>query len=145
MPLLQGWRSLRGTDSDGNSVGNDNRGYDPMKMHPVSGPKHTAISSLAAIGSVVLASSCCLPLFPFLLAAGAAGTSAFFGKLRPFLMAASLLFIGFGFYQARRAKQCNNGPSILSTLLLWFSAVVVLASLLFPQLLANIVASLLAG
>jgi hypothetical protein len=36
-------------------------------------PKDTIIASLAALGSVVLASSCCLPLLPFLFAAGAAG------------------------------------------------------------------------
>jgi hypothetical protein len=67
--------------------------------------KGTVIASLAALGSVVLASSCCLPLLPFLFAAGAAGTSAFFVKVRPFLLAASLLFIAFGFHQAWRAKQ----------------------------------------
>jgi len=36
--------------------------------------KRTVVASLAALGSVVLASSCCLPLLPFLFAAGAAGT-----------------------------------------------------------------------
>src|SRR5207244_294199 len=89
--------------------------------------KRTVVASLAALGSVVLASSCCLPLLPFLFAAGAAGTSAFFVKIRPFLLAASLLFIAFGFYQAWRAKKCNCKPTVLSTILLWFSAAVVVA------------------
>ncbi len=107
--------------------------------------KSTVAASLAALGSVVLASSCCLPLLPFLFAAGAAGTSAFFVKIRLFLLAASLLFIAFGFYQAWRAKQCKCEPNVLSTILLWFSTVVVLAFILFPQAIANFVANLLAG
>src|SRR5260370_2661072 len=81
--------------------------------------KRTIAASVAALGSVILASSCCLPLLPFLFAAGAAGTSAFFVKLRPFLLAASVLFIAFGFYQRWRAKQCKSKPSLLSAILLW--------------------------
>src|SRR2546426_5970216 len=88
--------------------------------------KGTVIASFAALGSVVLASSCCLPLLPFLFAAGTAGTSAFFVKLRPFLLAASLLSIAFGFYQGWRAKQCKCKPSVLSRSLLWFSTIVVI-------------------
>jgi hypothetical protein len=107
--------------------------------------KGTVLASLAALGSVVLASSCCLPLLPFLFAAGTAGTSAFFVKLRPFLLAASVLLIAFGFYQKWRAKQCQCKPNLLSTVLLWFSAIVVLVFILFPQAIANILANLLAG
>jgi hypothetical protein len=103
------------------------------------------MASVAALGSVILASSCCLPLFPFLAAAGAAGTSAFFAKLRPLLLTASLLFIAVGFYQAWRAKRCKSRPSLVSTVLLWFSALVVVSSILFPQALANLVANLWGG
>jgi hypothetical protein len=108
-------------------------------------PKGTVIVSLAALGSVILASSCCLPLLPFLFAAGAAGTSAFFVKVRPFLLVASLFFIALGFYQAWRAKKCNCKPNVLSTILLWFSAAVVVAFIFFPQTIANFLASLAAG
>ena len=45
----------------------------------------TVVARLAAFGSVIVASSCCLPLLPFLFAAGAAGTSAFVAQLRPYL------------------------------------------------------------
>src|SRR5713101_1916716 len=116
---------------------------EPNEKSP--GSKSTIIASLAALGSVILASSCCLPLLPFLFAAGAAGTSAFFVKLRPFLLAASVLFIAFGFYQRWRAKQCKCQPSLLSAILLWFSSIVVLVFILFPQAIANLVANLLAG
>jgi hypothetical protein len=106
--------------------------------------KSTAITSIAALGSVILASSCCLPLLPFVLAAGAAGTSAFFLKLRPFLLIASALFVAFGFYQSWRAKQCNCRPNVISRILLWFSAFVVVVFTLFPQAIANFVANFLA-
>jgi hypothetical protein len=107
--------------------------------------KRTILASLAALGSVILASSCCLPLLPFLFAAGAAGSSAFFVKVRPFLLTASVLLIGFGFYQRWRAKQCNCKPNVFSAILLWFSAMVVLVFILFPQAIANYLANLLAG
>jgi len=116
---------------------------EPNEKSPRS--KSTIIASLAALGSVILASSCCLPLLPFLFAAGTAGTSAFFVKLRPFLLAASVLLIAFGFYQRWRAKKCQCKPNLVSTILLWFSAIVVLVFILFPQAIANILANLLAG
>jgi hypothetical protein len=56
------------------------------------------------------------------------------------LLAASVLFVAFGFYQAWRAKQCNCKPRLANTLLLWFSAAVVVMSILFPEVLANLLA-----
>ena len=110
-----------------------------------AGSKATIITSLAALGSVIAASSCCLPLLPFVLAAGAAGTSAFLIRFRPYLLALSVLLIAFGFYKSWRAKQCNCRPSRASTFLLWFSAIVVFLFIFFPQVVANLVADLLAG
>ena len=110
---------------------------------PRTRSKRTIGSSLAALGSVVLASSCCLPMFPFLLAAGAAGSSAFFTRIRPFLLGASVLLVAFGFYQRWRATRCHARPNVFSAVLLWFSAVVVVVSILFPQIIANLVANLL--
>ena len=105
----------------------------------------TVVASLAALGSVIAASSCCLPLLPFLFAAGAAGTSAFVGELRPYLLFLSVLLIAFGFYKSWRTKQCNCKPSKISTALLWFSAIVVFLFIFFPQVIANLIADLLAG
>jgi len=110
-----------------------------------SGSASTVFASLAALGSVIAASSCCIPLLPFLFAAGAAGTSAFVGKLRPYLLVASVLLIAFGFYRSWRAKQCNCKPSKISTVLLWFSAMVVFLFIFFPQVIANLVADILSG
>jgi hypothetical protein len=102
------------------------------------------LASLAAIGTAVLASGCCLPMLPFLAAAGAAGSSAFLVRLRPFLLAAAVGFVAFGFYQRWRAKKCNRKPSLLNTSLVWFSAFVVVSFTLFPQVMANLIADLLA-
>ena len=103
------------------------------------------VASLAAVGNVIAASSCCLPLLPFLFAAGAAGTSAFVTQLRPYLLILSVLLIAFGFYKSWRAKQCNCKPHWIGTFLLWFSALVVFVFIFFPQVIANLVADLLAG
>ena len=110
-----------------------------------AGSGGTLVASLAALGSVIVASSCCIPLLSFLFAAGAAGASGFFFQLRPYLLAVSVLSIGFGFYKSWRAKQCNCKPSRVSTFLLWFSAIVVFAFIFFPQVIANLVANGLAG
>jgi hypothetical protein len=103
------------------------------------------VASVAALGSVIAASTCCLPLLPFLFAAGAAGTSAFFTQLRPYLLVLSVLLIAFGFYKSWRATQCNCRPSRISTFLLWLSAIVVFLFIFFPQVVAGFFADLLAG
>src|SRR5215510_14210277 len=105
-----------------------------------SGGARTVAASLAAIGSVLAASSCCLPLFPFMMAAGLAGTSAFLTEVRPYLLIGSIVFVAFGFYQARRARKCNRRTSTVALVLLCVSAGFVLASILFPQIIANAIA-----
>jgi hypothetical protein len=107
-----------------------------------SGGLGTVAASLAAIGSVLAASVCCLPLFPFMMAAGLAGTSAFLTQIRPCLLVGSILFIAFGFYEARRARKCNRRTSMVASVLLWVSAGFVLISILFPQIMANAIAGL---
>jgi len=102
----------------------------------------TIAASLAAIGSVLAALSCCLPLVPFLMAAGLAGTSTFLSEVRPYLLFASILFIAFGFYQARRAKKCRRKPKVITSVLLWVSAGFVVISIFFPQVMANAIAGL---
>ena len=110
-----------------------------------TGSKGVVAASIAALASVIAASSCCLPLLPFLFAAGAASTSAFVAEFRPYLLVLSVLLVAFGFYKSWRAKQCNCRPSRISTFLLWFSAIVVVVMIFFPQVIANLVADLLAG
>jgi hypothetical protein len=118
---------------------------EPDQQKGGPGSRSTVAASLAALGGVIVASSCCLPLLPFLFAAGAAGTSAFLVQFRPYLLVLSLLLIAFGFYQSWRARQCRRKPGRISTFLLWFSAIVVILFIFFPQVIANLVADLLAG
>jgi hypothetical protein len=100
------------------------------------------LASFAAIGSVLAASSCCLPILPFMMAAGVAGSSALLSAARPYLLVASVVFIVMGFYQARRARTCESRTSPMSSILLWVSAGLVFVSIFFPQVMANAAASL---
>jgi hypothetical protein len=100
----------------------------------------TLFASAGALVSLVAAASCCLPLFPFLAAAGAAGGSVFLSALRPYLLLLSIALIGYGFYQGRQARKCNRRPSRLSSILLWTSAAIVFVSLVFPQAVAGLLA-----
>src|SRR2546430_271805 len=102
----------------------------------------TTLASVAAIGSVLAASSCCLPILPFMMAAGLAGGSAFLSAARPYLLGASVLLIGYGFYQSRRANQCARRPNVIVSALLWVSAVFVVISIFSPQVMANAAAGL---
>jgi hypothetical protein len=101
------------------------------------------LASIAAMGTILAASSCCWPLLPFVAAAGFAGGSAFLAPARPYLLAASVLFVAYGFYQAGRANKCGRRPSVLGKALLWFAAIFVFVSIFFPQVMANLAASLL--
>jgi hypothetical protein len=103
-----------------------------------------AVASFAAIASVLAASSCCLPILPFLMAAGLAGGSMFLSAMHPYLLAASALLVAYGFYQVRRANKCWRPPRVATMVVLWLSTAFVIISILFPQALANAAANLLA-
>lgn len=104
----------------------------------------TTLASVAAIASVIAASSCCLPILPFVFAASLAGSATVLTALRPYLLGASVLFIAYGFYQAWQNKKCSRKPSAISSALLWLSAFFVFVSIFFPQVLANAAANVLA-
>ena len=105
------------------------------------------VAALSAVGSVVAATTCCLPVLPFVLAAGTAGGARFLpslvGVLRPYLLGASVVLISLGFYQSRRASQCNCKPTVLSQVILWLSALIVAVSIFLPQAFADLVERLL--
>ena len=89
-------------------------------------------SSLAAIGSVLAATSCCLPVGTLWLAATFAGAGAVLNRFRPWLIGLSLALIAFGFWQARRARSCSPGRRRLNLSLLFVAAFFTCASLLLP-------------
>ena len=99
-----------------------------------------AASGIGGVAAVLAASSCCIPLFPFLAAAGTAAGSSLFVAVRPYLLGLSVLLIIFGFYQSWRAKKCQCKPSLVHAVLLWVSAFFVAVSIVFPQAIADLVA-----
>jgi hypothetical protein len=110
---------------------------------PIENSAHTVLAGIAAIGSAIAASSCCLPILPFAAAAGFAGGSAFLSAAKPYLLGISALFIAYGFFQAQRAKPCQRKPGMMGLLVLSVSAVFVALSIFFPQIMANAAADLL--
>jgi hypothetical protein len=109
--------------------------------------KAALAAALSALASVLAAATCCLPVLPFVLAAGTAGTatflSSFIGGVRPYLLGLSVLLIALGFYQSRRATQCNGKPGFITQLVLWTSALIVAISILLPQAFADLMERLL--
>jgi hypothetical protein len=100
----------------------------------------TGISaSLVAMLSSVATISCCLPL-GFAAALGAGAASAFFTTLRPWLLGLSVVLLGLGFWQQRRARQCAVRGRLLGSVLLWAALVVVVGIILFPQQIAGFIA-----
>ena len=120
---------------------------EPAPIAGQSTSRSTLAAAISAVGSVLAAATCCLPVLPFALAAGTAGSARFLasyiGALRPYLLGASVLFIGLGFYQSRRASRCECKPSILSQVVLWLSALTVAISILLPQAFADLIERLL--
>jgi type IV secretory pathway TrbL component len=96
-------------------------------------------ASVGAILSSLASLSCCLPL-GFAAALGAGAASAFLTTLRPWLIGLSVILIGLGFWQQRRAKQCAVKGRVVGQVLLWSAVVVVLGMLLFPQQIAGFLA-----
>jgi hypothetical protein len=83
--------------------------------------------------------SCCLPL-GFLGAAGLAGASVHLQAWRPWLLGGAVVLLGVGFIQlyARRI-QCRR-RSRLSTAIFWLAVGIVVAIVVFPQVVASLIA-----
>jgi hypothetical protein len=101
-------------------------------------------ASLAAVLSSLATVGCCLPL-GFAAALGAAGASGFFTTLRPWLMALSVVLLGVGFWQQRRATQCSVRHRLFGKVLLWSASVIVLGMIFFPQQVAGFISDHLYG
>jgi len=100
----------------------------------------TGISaSVGAILASLATLSCCLPI-GFAAALGAGAASAFFTTLRPWLLGFSIALLALGFWQRHRARECALRGRWLGTALLWAAVVVVAAMILFPQVIAGVIA-----
>jgi hypothetical protein len=98
------------------------------------------VSSIAALGSVIAAMSCCLPVGTFLVAAGAAGAGRILAPLRPWLFGVSIGALILGFVQAYGHSHCTLRRNPITVLVLWAAAMMVLVLLMFPQALAGFLA-----
>lgn len=97
--------------------------------------------SVGAIITSLLTLGCCLPL-PFLGAAGLAGASVFLAGARPWLLGLSVILLGAGFYQVYRGMRCRARQSKTAIVLLSLATLVVVLLLLFPQVIASVLADL---
>ena len=94
---------------------------------------------VAAVIAVLATLSCCLPL-TFLGALGLAGASVRLQSLRPWLLVGTVILLGIGFIQLYvRRNQCQK-RSPLSIALFWGVALIVLLVILFPQVIASLIA-----
>ena len=93
---------------------------------------------VAAVIAVVSTLSC-LPL-AFLGALGPATASVQLQLARPWLLVSAAILLGIGFIQLYvRRGQCQK-RSTLSIALFWGAALIVLLVILFPQVLASLIA-----
>jgi hypothetical protein len=104
----------------------------------------TTGASVGAILSSLLTMSCCLPL-PFLGAAGMAGASVFLTSARPWLLALSIILLGVGCFQLYRGMRCRARQSKTAIALLALATIVVVLLLLFPQVIASVLADISGG
>jgi hypothetical protein len=96
-------------------------------------PIAAAISALASL-------ACCLPL-GIAGAVGALGLSVALERLRPWLILIAVILLGLGLYQLLGQRKCQR-RSPLSLILFGLSATVVLAIIIFPQKVADILAAI---
>src|SRR5215831_16373053 len=97
------------------------------------------VTPVAAVIAALSTLACCLP-FGFLGAAGLAGLSVRLQSLRPWLLSGSVVLLVSGFAQLYRRNHCKKRNPV-SIALFWCSVIVVVLIILFPQ----VIASLLAG
>ena len=94
---------------------------------------------VAAVIAALSSLACCLP-FGFLGAMGLAGVSVWAQTARPWLLGSALALLVLGFVQLYRGRnQCRKRSSI-SISLFWVAVAVVLIIILFPQVIASLVA-----
>lgn len=94
---------------------------------------------VAAIIAALSTLACCVPL-GFLGALGLAGIGLRVQAARPWMLGGALVLLALGFFQLYRGgNQCRK-RSPISIGLFWIAVTVVLLVVLFPQVLASLLA-----
>jgi membrane-associated HD superfamily phosphohydrolase len=94
---------------------------------------------VAAIVAALSTLACCVPL-GFLGALGLASMSVWVQPLRPWLLAGAVVLLCLGFVQLYFRKSACNRRSRLSLVLFWIAVTVVVLVILFPQVIASVIA-----
>jgi hypothetical protein len=95
--------------------------------------------STAAVVAALSTLACCVPL-GFLGALGLAGLSVWAQPLRPWLLGAAAAFLAVGFIQLHVRKSACARGSAASLVIFWTAAGIVLLVVLFPQVVASLIA-----
>jgi hypothetical protein len=94
---------------------------------------------VAAVIAALSSLACCLPL-GFVGAVGLAGLSAWAQSFRGWFLGFAVVLLLVGFVQLYRGrKQCERRSS-LSMAMLWVATAIVLVVILFPQMIASLLA-----
>jgi len=105
--------------------------------------KHSEkITPVAAAVSAVSTIACCLPS-GIAAAAGAAGLGVVVEPLRPWLLGLSSALLVLGFVQRYRSNRSCRRRSPASIAVFLISAIVVVGILLFPQISAGLLATVI--
>ena len=99
------------------------------------------LTPVAAAMSALATLACCLPL-GIAGAAGALGLGVVLETLRPWLIGLAVMLLAVSFFQMYRGRKSCQRRSRLSLVLFGLAAAVVLAVILFPQGLAQLLAAL---
>lgn len=94
---------------------------------------------VAAVIAALSTLACCVPL-GFLGAAGLAGLSVWAQSFRGWFLAIAAVLLAVGFVQLYRGRNQCKKRSRFSVVLFWVAVMIVLLIVLFPQVIANLVA-----
>src|SRR5258706_14868011 len=104
-----------------------------MRVTERAAPIAAALSALATL-------ACCLP-FGIAGAVGALGLSVVLASMRSWLIGIAVLLLGFGGWQLYRGQRACRRKSPLSLIVFGLSASIVLAVLIFPHKIAELLAA----
>jgi hypothetical protein len=99
------------------------------------------LAPLAAVASALATLACCLPL-GIAGAIGALGLSVALASLRPWLLGCAVILLGVSFVQIYRGQKSCRRNSRLSLIVFGLSAAIVLAVMVFPQRIAELLAAI---
>lgn len=102
-----------------------------MNLSEKSAPAAAIVAALSTL-------ACCVPL-GFLGAVGLAGVSVWAQQYKLWLLIASIVFLCVGSVQLYFRRSCSR-RSTTSLVLFWTAVVVVVLVILFPQVIASLIA-----